>query len=463
MNILFRGLLLSVMIYQITIPAVFTVENTNDSGPDSLRQAILDNNANAGLNTIEFDIPGAGPHTISPTTDLDRITNPVIINGYSQDGAVPNSEFFGNNAVLQIIINGSNYTVGDGVSTGNGLTFGEGSSGSIVQGLCINEWIDCGILIDGFAGPANDISVFGNFIGTDVTGTSVLANRIGVGVSGDSTGVGPVSGTNIGDAGFENRNIIAGSWGHFVVDDYLLRGACISLFDHLDTEIYNNYIGTDGSGTVALGNSQVGLYDRLGENTLIGGDIITQRNLVSGHFVYGMRIRDELNGSIINNYVGTNLQGTASSVSLGNSIQGIYFDGETTGVTVRNNLVSGNNGSGICVGDAFVLPGAENNTFIANLIGTDVTGIQPLGNTYDGIIVNTPNNTIGEVGVENLNVISNNGNNGITLTGDASNTLVQNNHIGVDKFGIRNRGNANHGVQIGLQGGFAGASDNSII
>ena len=46
----------------------FTVTNTNDSGAGSLRQAILDANANPGGDTIAFGIPGAGVHTITPAT-----------------------------------------------------------------------------------------------------------------------------------------------------------------------------------------------------------------------------------------------------------------------------------------------------------------------------------------------------------------------------------------------------------
>lgn len=463
MNTLWRGLLLSTVIYQIavSVPQTYTVLNTNDSGAGSLRQAILDNNANAGFfNTIEFDIPGAGPHTITPATDLDRITNQVLINGYSQDGAVPNSLLVGNNAVLQIIINGNNYQTGDGVTTGNGLTFGEGSSGSIVQGLCINQWLDCGILIDGFSGPANNISIFGNFIGTDVTGTSVLANRVGVGISGDSTGVGPITGTVIGDQGIGNRNVIAGSFGHSVIDDYLLRGACISLFDHLNTVVYNNYVGTDKNGTVGLGSSQVGIYDRLGENTRVGGQIFTQRNLVSGHFIYGMRIRDLLNGLVQNNYVGTDISGALSNPSLKNTNNGIFLDGETTGVTVFDNVVSGN-GNGIYIGD-LSLPGTETNTIVGNLVGTATDGVTPIPNSVHGIVVNTPNNTIGVLGATGTNVISNNALNGITIS-VATNTTIQNNHIGVDILGIRARGNGNNGIQVGLQGGAAGASNNSII
>src|SRR5437016_3337378 len=64
-------------------PMTFTVTNTNDSGPGSLRQAILDANANAGADIITFDIPGSGPHTINTTGQL-TILDTVTIDGYSQ-------------------------------------------------------------------------------------------------------------------------------------------------------------------------------------------------------------------------------------------------------------------------------------------------------------------------------------------------------------------------------------------
>ncbi len=63
------------------------VTTTDDSGPGSLRQAILDANANPGTDTITFNIPGAGPHTIAPLTALPEITDPVIIDGTTQPGA----------------------------------------------------------------------------------------------------------------------------------------------------------------------------------------------------------------------------------------------------------------------------------------------------------------------------------------------------------------------------------------
>src|SRR5947209_6563779 len=62
---------------------IFTVTNTNDTGPGSLRQAI--NDANFAGGTITFNIPGPGVHTISPLTAL-TLTNQVIIDGYTQPG-----------------------------------------------------------------------------------------------------------------------------------------------------------------------------------------------------------------------------------------------------------------------------------------------------------------------------------------------------------------------------------------
>src|SRR6185312_1714267 len=62
------------------------VVNTKDSGPGSLRQAILDVNANSGTDVITFDIPGTGTQTIQPLSPLPWITNAVTIDGWSQPG-----------------------------------------------------------------------------------------------------------------------------------------------------------------------------------------------------------------------------------------------------------------------------------------------------------------------------------------------------------------------------------------
>ncbi len=70
-----------------TLLSTFLVGNTDDSGPGSLRQAILDSNAAVGAtNTIDFDIAGSGVQTIFPLSSLPAIVNPVLIDGFSQPG-----------------------------------------------------------------------------------------------------------------------------------------------------------------------------------------------------------------------------------------------------------------------------------------------------------------------------------------------------------------------------------------
>src|ERR1035438_8088681 len=64
--------------------AIYTVTSTADSGAGTLRQAITDANGSPGLDTITFNISGSGVHTISPSSALPSITDPVIIDGTSQ-------------------------------------------------------------------------------------------------------------------------------------------------------------------------------------------------------------------------------------------------------------------------------------------------------------------------------------------------------------------------------------------
>src|SRR5262249_30506086 len=63
------------------VPTTYVVTTTSDSGAGSLRQAILDANANAGADTINFGIGAGGQQTIAPLSALPTITDPVTIDG----------------------------------------------------------------------------------------------------------------------------------------------------------------------------------------------------------------------------------------------------------------------------------------------------------------------------------------------------------------------------------------------
>jgi hypothetical protein len=66
--------------------ATYTVTSTADSGAGSLRTAITNANSNAGADTINFAIAGAGVHTISLASILPAISEAILLDGWSQPG-----------------------------------------------------------------------------------------------------------------------------------------------------------------------------------------------------------------------------------------------------------------------------------------------------------------------------------------------------------------------------------------
>ena len=276
--------------------ATFTVTNTADSGPGSLRQAILDANANAGLDTIAFDIPGAGVHTITPATSLDVLTGPVVIDGYTQPGSSVNTDAFATNAVLLIELDGS-------VAGGLGLNVAGG--GSTIQGLVINRWVT-GMQTFGAGGNV----IRGNFFGTDPTGTVARSNSgaISLGAPGDLVG-----GTNPAD-----RNLVSGNTAG------VFSGA-ISIAGASDTKIQGNLIGTDATGALAIPNGY-GIYSNMPGT--IGGTAPGAGNVISGNTFDGMFLQGDV--LVQGNRIGTTADGSGP---LGNGQNGIT-NHEAVGCTI---------------------------------------------------------------------------------------------------------------------------------
>jgi hypothetical protein len=294
--------------------ATFTVTNTNDSGAGSLRQAILDANANPGADMITFNIPGVGSHTIAPTSLLPEITDPVTIDGTTQPG-------FSGSPIIEL--NGAALTGSE-----FGLNFTTGNS--TVRGLVINRWPG-GIVVNDENG--NDI-IEGNFIGTDVTGTAALGSDTWLGVILSSVNC------MIGGTTPAARNIISGYEGGISV----WGGAARNL-------VQGNYIGTDVTGTVPLGNSLVGveIFYESSDNT-IGGTTAGARNIISGNIV-GVTIGDATMTLVQGNFIGTDVTGTKA---VGNSKGGVFV-GSSSNTTVggttsgAGNRVAYNGGDGVVV------------------------------------------------------------------------------------------------------------------
>src|SRR5258708_21110941 len=165
--------------------ATMIVTNTNDNGVGSLRQAILDANAGTGTNTVTFQIPGGGVHTITPSAALPSITEPVVIDGTTQSGFVgaPLIELNGTSA--------GSRSLGLHLATPN----------CIIRGLVINRFGAQGLLLQGFFGHV----IKGNYIGTDTSGSNARPNGMqGVWIEGSSANL--IGGTNAAD-----RNLISGN------------------------------------------------------------------------------------------------------------------------------------------------------------------------------------------------------------------------------------------------------------
>src|SRR5262249_51379676 len=123
-------------------PKTLTVTNTNDRGPGSLRAAMTAAAASnsPGADTILFKIHGTGPFVIELASPLPVLAHPTVINGYSQPGAHTNTLTTGDNAVIQIQLDGSNSGGADGIVLSGG--------GSTVEGLSITRF-NHAILISG--------------------------------------------------------------------------------------------------------------------------------------------------------------------------------------------------------------------------------------------------------------------------------------------------------------------------
>lgn len=422
----------------------FTVNSTNDvddgtcnSAHCSLREAINAANANAGLDTIAFAIPpfDGTAKTIKPLTQLPTITSPVVIDGYTQSNSSPNTLTNGDNAVLKIVLNGSSAS---GFPAPSGLRITAGTN--TIRGLVINQFGSWGIWISGSGSNV----IEGNFIGIDISGTNTLG---GGGLYLDGSSVNLIGGTTPAA-----RNLVAGCG----------SANSVQIIGSRNT-VEGNYIGTDASGTKRLGN-HTGISAGGSSNT-IGGVAAGAGNLISGNDNSGLELDGATDSLIAGNFIGTDVSG---SVALGNGggIRIVGTAGAGFSESFRNtvggtnaaarNLVSGNNGSGISIFGS----GSTSNLIAGNFVGTDISGATALPNGGHGVSIdNSSRNTVGGTTVAARNLISGNLTAGIGIGGANSiSNFVTGNIIGPDVSGTTALGNL-YGVWIdSASGNFVGGT-----
>ncbi len=248
----------------VTQPAPLVVNATDDEGDSfpgngecntgqtnsegevecTLRAALEEANAYVGADSIHFAVPASdagctgGICTIDPAGALPAITEAVVIDATTQAGA---SCAWGSRS-LPVVIDG-------GTAGGNGFVFQDGSDGSLVRGLTVHGF-NTGIA------ALSDGNVFQcNNMGSDAMGTTAEGFAFfGLALNTASGTVIGTDGDGINDA--DEGNLFVGP-----------ASAGIVLTESANTVMAGNRIGTNASGTAALGSMVIGIDLNADNNT----------------------------------------------------------------------------------------------------------------------------------------------------------------------------------------------------
>lgn len=332
--------------------------DTNDSagnGPCTLRAALQQADEDLGLDIIHFAIPGSPPYTITPATPLPSVfMDSIVIDGTTQSG-------YAGTPIIEL----------DGSAAGpiaNGLLI-EASSGNTIAGLAINGFGDNGIELD----HVHDTTITGNYLGLDVSGTYAVPNGAsGLRIRGDRNTIGGVTPSE--------RNVISGNTAHGLM---FFRSPTLATPGNT---VVGNYIGTDYTGMVDLGNGIDGIYIVEGANHTIGGATLAERNVISGNNRNGITIEglgaDQ--NTIIGNYIGPNSQDTGH---IGNGEDGISTDNadnNTLGRANAGNIITGNGDYGVHIRDGLGNSITENTISDNADAGIYLSDVDSIRNTFSG-------------------------------------------------------------------------------
>lgn len=313
----------------------------HDRGADgrvSLREALLaagaTANGPAGADVVAFDLPGAGARTIALGAALPVITDTVEIDGTTDPD-------YAGRPVVQLKAASGSY---------DGLSIGAGADGSVVRGLSITGMSGVGLRI-----AASSVLVEANHIGLDGSGV-VAAGNGGDGVRIEAGGDQVV-----------RDNTISANAGHGIA----LLGADRVL-------ISNNLIGVAVDGLSPRGNAGDGVSITAGAaDNVITGNVISA-NAAKGIWIIGTGSDRNL---VIGNAIGTDRSGT---VALGNGAGGVVVRDDASFnriggvVPAEANLIMYNGRVGVQVADA--TGNARGNAILGNRIDGNDFGIDLTAN-----------------------------------------------------------------------------------
>ncbi|MFH0878892.1 MAG: right-handed parallel beta-helix repeat-containing protein [Lentisphaerota bacterium] len=434
--------------------ANYTVTNAGDSvSGGTLRWAVNSANTNPGADTVLFSL--ASPYVIAPTGAITLLSGSTTVDGTLQPGytgtplvrlsGVSSAEnglritYSTNHTIKGLRISGFPNT---GIQINNSRQIAVESChilSNAINGVYLSDVVNSriggtnaatrnvvsgngqmGVYITGVASTNNRIA--GNYIGTDLSGTVAWSNlNFGVIISVGQRNI--IGGTNAWE-----RNLISGNQTGVILDNASRN------------TILGNYIGTDASGSNALGNLNGVCVT--GSSNLIGGAVEGARNILSGNYYYGLQLAsglgDVTGNRVEGNYIGLGADGLhiCPNREQGILIQEVAHNiigGTNAGV---GNVISGNLGSQILMGNQFETPLPNGNTVQGNYIGTDASGLVGISTGNYGVLIYTAHHLIGGSNAAARNVISGQIAAGVKLTlSNAFQNVVVGNYIGTDKTG----------------------------
>ena len=178
----------------------------------------------------------------------------------------------------------------------------------------------------------------------------------------NGSNAGPHSGLATISSGVVVRGLVINRFG----------GEAITMDEATGTRVEGNFIGTDPSGTVALGNATNGVAMFFASNNRVGGASLAARNLISG-----------------------------------NDFDGVLID-----------------------------PASDNNKVLSNLIGTKKDGVTALRNFGDGVDISGDSNTVGGDTTASANTVAFSSEDGVTVEDGTGNRILRNSIVSNGEEGI---------------------------
>lgn len=308
---------------------LLVVRNDDDGGMGTLRWALNQANADPNYSVIRFNIPGACPRVIAPSSELPLILSPIGLDGYSQPGSSVNTTVLGKatNATICVSLTGIN-----GLQYGLRLPQSAGTTAQLgVRGMAFSFFSQAGVALE--AGSSSSL-----------VGNHFLASAMGVYVRGSAEQ------SVIGGADAWEVNLFS----------HALRDYAIALnWPSTGTRVENNLIGLAASGNAATGGNGVGIGISSHDNDIVDNAI----SGTSSPIVLFDAWRNEIRDNVLGRKVGVFFcPGGGCDLELANSSNGVLIQGTSSDNRIDRNQIANSGGAGIRQ------TGGRRNSFTTNQI-----------------------------------------------------------------------------------------------